>query len=112
MVTINDIYRQIFGRSGTNKGTDIDMSEHGRVGGLSSKQGFKFTRNVEEATVVDKASSSVTYVGTARLGAGTDSAVWQIAKITLSGTVTSVTYADGNDDYDNIWDNRASLSYS
>ena len=39
---IEDIYRQLFGRGGTNKGTDIDMAEHGRVGGVSTGQAFKF----------------------------------------------------------------------
>jgi hypothetical protein len=38
---ISDQYRQLFGRSGTNKGTDIDMAEHGRVGGVSTGEPYK-----------------------------------------------------------------------
>lgn len=64
------------------------------------------------ATKVDEADASTTYIGTAVIGAATSSALWQIKKVSVSGTVTTITWADGNDNYDNIWDNRASLSYS
>jgi len=47
MSSVQDLYRQLFGRSGTQKGTDIDMSEHGRVGGLSTGQPFKFVSNID-----------------------------------------------------------------
>lgn len=36
-----DTYRLLFGRSGTSKGSDIDMSEQGRVGGVSTGTPFK-----------------------------------------------------------------------
>jgi hypothetical protein len=65
------------------------------------------------ATVVDEASATVTYVGKAAIGSSQASAVWQIAKITESGTtVTTVTWADGNSSFDNVWTARAGLSYS
>lgn len=41
MTSISDLYRMLFGREGTEKGSDIDMSEHGRAGGLSTGQPFK-----------------------------------------------------------------------
>jgi hypothetical protein len=41
MTVIQDLYRQLFGRSGTARGTDIDMAEHGRVGGLSTGESYK-----------------------------------------------------------------------
>lgn len=66
----------------------------------------------DEALRLDEASASVSYVGTAATGSGEGSAVWKIKKITISGTVTSITWADGNGNYDNVWSNRASLSYS
>lgn len=62
-------------------------------------------------TRVDIASSTVTYLGKAVPNSGSAAAVWQIAKIdTTSGA--SILYADGNVKFDNIWNNRASLSYS
>ena len=70
--------------------------------------------SVESATYttrIDEASATVTYIGDAAIGSSTASALWRIKKIdTTSGT--SITFADGNGNFDNIWDNRASLSYS
>lgn len=56
-------------------------------------------------------SGAITYVGKAAIGSSSASALWQIKKIDeTSGTV--ITWADGNSNFDNIWDNRASLTYS
>lgn len=109
---INDIYKLLFGRKGIADGNVIDMAEHGRAGGVSTGDGFKNTRDVEEKGIVDKVDSSTTYVGSAKLGASTSAGVWQIIKIVLSGTTTTITHADGDAKYDNVWDDRASLSYS
>lgn len=74
-------------------------------------------RDIEElkrefAIVVDDTTTaSVTYVGKARPGSVTSSAVWQVKKIDQTSGVV-ITWADGNTLFDNIWDNRASLSYS
>lgn len=63
------------------------------------------------ATRLDEASSTVTYVGKATTGSSTGSAVWQIQKLdSTSGLV--ITWADGDSSFDNVWNNRASLSYS
>lgn len=56
--------------------------------------------------------ASVQYIGLAAIGSLNSQAVWQILRITTSGTVQTGEYADGNDNFDNIWDNRAALSYS
>ena len=59
---------------------------------------------------VDEASSTETYIGKAKIGTGTGQALWQIFKIdTSSGT--AITWADSDDKYDNVWDDRASLTY-
>lgn len=63
------------------------------------------------ATRLDEASATVTYVGKAKMGSADASAVWQIQKISVSGNVTSITWADSNSAYDNVWNNRASLTY-
>lgn len=60
----------------------------------------------------DGDSPTVNYVGEASFGAVTSSAVWRIKKITYTGDSLSITWANGTDEYNNIWDNRASLSYS
>ena len=80
--------------------------------GLSADTDSISTRAVDESIYIDEASSTVTYTGYAAVGTATSAASWKIKKITVSGTVTSITYADGDTNYNNIWDNRASLSYS
>jgi hypothetical protein len=53
------------------------------------------------------------YVGTATIGASESDAVWKIMEInTTLATNSSVKWADGNQQYDNVWNNRESLSYS
>lgn len=64
------------------------------------------------ATLVDEYDSSTTYVGKALIGTSTSDAQWQIKKISVAGTVTTIGYAGGTDAFANIWDNRLSLSYS
>lgn len=61
----------------------------------------------------DAATPTFAYLGKAQVGTATSAATWQIQKLTFGtdGDVT-ITWADGNASFDNIWDNRASLSYS
>ncbi len=53
----------------------------------------------------------LTYIGNAVIGSATSAAVWQIKRLDATAGLIKL-WADGNDNYDNIWDNRASLSYS
>ena len=59
----------------------------------------------------DDASGTVTYYGFAAAGTATSAAAWKIMKHTTSNP-QSIEFADGDGAYDNVWDNRASLSYS
>ena len=54
------------------------------------------------------------YVGYAEPGSADASAVWQIQKLVYDSNnkISTVRYADGDLKFNNIWDNRASLSYS
>jgi len=61
---------------------------------------------------IDEVSSSLQYFGFALVGSLGSAAVWKISRLSVSGTVTSIENADGNMNYDNIWDNRASLAYT
>ena len=64
------------------------------------------------ATLVDDTTTAnVIYLGHAVPGTATSAASWRIKKIDVSSGAT-ITWADGNFYFDNIWDNRASLSYS
>lgn len=64
------------------------------------------------ALQLDEASASVTYVGNATPGSVTSSAVWQVKKITITGADIAITWADGDAEFDNVWDDRATLTYS
>jgi hypothetical protein len=68
-------------------------------------------KEVETTTKIDVVSSAVTYVGEAKLGASESSAVWQILKIVKSGTVVSILSANSNLRFNNIWSDRATLTY-
>lgn len=47
-----------------------------------------------------------TYLGIAPIASAEDEAVWQILSIDEASGY-SVTWADGNDSFDNVWDDRA-----
>lgn len=57
-------------------------------------------------------SGSDTFVGEAAPGSADSSAVWRISRITATGSDLVILWADGNSNFDNVWNNRASLSYS
>lgn len=61
---------------------------------------------------VDVVSDSITYLGYADPGTSNASALWQIRRITTTGEDLLIEYADGDALFDNVWDDRASLSYS
>lgn len=66
---------------------------------------------VQSSLRVDEASTTVTYVGDAPLGSDESTATWRIKKLETTGTVLKITWADGNSNFDNVWANRASLTY-
>lgn len=74
-----------------------------------------FGGGVSGAVRFDEASATVLYFGQAHAGANPASSVWQIQRITFTAPGTDdliVEFADGNTAYDNVWDDRAALSYS
>jgi len=54
---------------------------------------------------------ATTYIGEAEPGSLTSLALWRIKRIVETGPDSEITWADGNSDFDNIWDNRLSLTY-
>ena len=65
-----------------------------------------------KSTRIDEVSSSLTYIGEAAVGADESKPVWRIQRITVTGSVTSIQYANGSTAWNNVWTDRASLSYS
>jgi YD repeat-containing protein len=73
---------------------------------------------------VDKASNYTTrmsysgnnleYFGKADIGTSSSEEKWQIQKFTydVNNNTVSIAFADGDDAFDNSWDNRATYTYS
>lgn len=96
-----------------NKNPDsTNWEEHGAAGDVSTGRRLKYTQDVPLKTIIDEASATVTYIGVAHPSATTAQALWRIKKIDSTTNPTTIFFADANDNFDNVWDNRASLSYS
>jgi hypothetical protein len=65
-----------------------------------------------KSTRVDEVSATLTYIGEAPTGASPSQAVWRISRLQILGAETIIQYANGNTNWDNKWDDRASLTYS
>lgn len=61
---------------------------------------------------MDSSTVGTTYYGWAANGSSNASAVWKIWKMTDSAGIVNLRKADGNDNYDNVWNNRTSLTFS
>ncbi|KKN96842.1 hypothetical protein LCGC14_0164860 [marine sediment metagenome] len=64
------------------------------------------------AVRIDQVDSNTSYIGKAEPGSGEAAGVWQIQRITVSGTITSIEWAGGTDEFDKVWDDRVGLTYS
>lgn len=78
---------------------------------LNSIESTLTTGLAKYAKRMDEASDTVTYYGEALPGTADSAANWRIYKQTITGAVTDTKWADGDSNFDNIWDDRASLSY-
>lgn len=57
-------------------------------------------------------TANVVYVGYAAVGSASSSSVWRIVRYTITNGDVVGEFADGDVDFDNVWDNRTGLSYS
>ncbi len=62
--------------------------------------------------LIDEVDANTIYIGRAAPGASPSSAVWQITKIVFSGAFTDELLAGGSEAFNQIWNDRTSLSYS
>lgn len=77
---------------------------------LSSDGDSVETRSQAMATRLDEVSNTLNYVGEAAVGSADSAAVWRIKRITTTGTVLKIEYASSS--YNQIWNNRAALTYT
>ena len=107
-----DLYQTLFGKNHINDGDIISMSEHGRAGGVSDGTPFKGTQEIPNKFLMDLSGGSTIYMGEANHGTLTSVAKWRISRMVVSGSSIEITYADGNDKFDNEWDERSTGTYT
>lgn len=93
---------------GTPDGTSVyrlKINSDGSINASTSAGTTNYTKIFDSDT-----TPGFTYIGSVAMGSvgSTGSAIWQIKKVGSTGK----TWADGNDSFDNVWDDRASLTYN
>lgn len=63
------------------------------------------------ATEFEDVGGNIYYLGKAPLGTATSAAEWWIRKIDTTTGEAVTTSADSNSNFDNVWDDRTSLTY-
>jgi len=98
----------LLGHSGTG-----DASETRRVVVENGAAYVQLTEGGNEnlAFRIDEADGSTTYLGYATIGSNETAPVWRIKKIIEGTSITSLLWADGDDDFNNVWSNRAAGTY-
>jgi hypothetical protein len=92
----------------------VKMAAEGSFGvTVTNLPGVQEVEAAVRCTRLHQATTTVAYVGTADAGTSTAAPLWRIKRVTTdaSGNVTEE-YADGNPAFDNVWQDRATLSYS
>lgn len=65
-----------------------------------------------EPVLIDESNPNIIYKGFASPAANTGEAVWAIQRISNTGDVCAYQWADGNKNFDNIWNKRTDLLYA
>jgi hypothetical protein len=68
--------------------------------------------DIELVIKTDEVSKNLSYIGYALIGTADSSATWKIKRIQTIGSITSVQYANGTANFDKIWNNRSTYTYS
>lgn len=63
--------------------------------------------------IIDEANSTTTYFGQCSMSSSHSQSapIWQIRRVTISGTQTTTDWPNGDDSFTYVWTNRASLTY-
>lgn len=100
-------------RTGTVVGNVLTLD--GPLTGMSNTDDLQiwlYVSQFNSKAEVDSGDSSITYLGKAIVGVADSDPYWQISRITETATGSTSEIADGNDNFDNVWNNRELLSYS
>ena len=101
----------------TNTGTTLKINDDGSINtsllGLYVNEDGSINTSFNIIKLIDYDGDNPIYVGEAEPGSSIYEAKWKILKIDYVGNnPISVLFADGNTNFDNVWDDRTSLSYS
>ena len=94
---IKSLYRLLFGKRDPVEGDVVNFSEHGRVGGVSTGQGFKFSKSAD-LRIEPYSDSSYDYYCFNIPGASLSDSSWQIKRVSSAGQVTYPN-GDSNNNY-------------
>jgi hypothetical protein len=112
-MVITELYQLLFGKNHLRDGDVIEMSEHARLGGISSGEPYKNVYDLsqsvaEKVTKVDK----VVYYAMALPGSSYSDAVWQVKRVDATDPNNAyTTWADGNINFDNVATDLSALNF-
>lgn len=67
---------------------------------------------IKQPIRIDESTPNIIYNGFAVTGASTAEAIWAIQRVTRDKDIIVYEWADGNELYDNVWDDRYNLAYA
>lgn len=87
----------------------MSIFDNSSSGGSSGEAGALGTKHTK---LIDDVGGGVCYVGEALPGSSTSGAVWRIRRITEIGQDFNIEWADGDANFDNVWNDRLTFTYS
>jgi hypothetical protein len=92
--------------------TTGDTVQAKRIASYETLDGVNWVRQgTKTATRIDDSATPIIYIGKAPIASATSAAVWQITRLDTTAGLIKM-WASGTASFTQIWDNRASLSYS
>ena len=107
-MALTDLYAILFGKVNIRDGDVISMAEHGRNGGLSTGQAFKFSQMTPMA-VRQATNASLTIYGFAKPGVNSTEPYWRIMAEDVNGNIT---FATGSESFTNSFQSLSLISFS
>lgn len=93
--------------------SDIDLANSGYNALVLRVEELEMPTALATKYDQDADPPTLAYLGQALPGVSSATAGWRIQKLVFGGDGdVVVTWADGNANFDNVWDNRASLTYT
>ncbi len=102
---LRDAINEMLASSLSISGFATEAKQSEQIGQVNNIQAFL------QPLMQDESNANTIYNGYAAPNSLTSAAVWAIQKVTNNKGVISYKWADGNKLFDNIWDNRTSLTY-